>query len=88
MLTALSGHGVGRTIHEEPTVPKYSDRRLTAPLTEGLVVTLEPIITSGTDRTTVAADGWTTKTGDGYPSAHYEHTIVITKGSPVVLTAA
>ena len=88
VLTALSGHGVGRTIHEEPTIPNHFERRLTAPLTEGLVATLEPIITSGTDRTTIAADGWTTRTGDGHPSAHYEHTIVITKGSPIVLTAA
>jgi methionyl aminopeptidase len=88
VLTALSGHGVGRNIHEEPTIPNHFERRLTAPLTEGLVATLEPIITSGTDRTTIAADGWTTRTGDGHPSAHYEHTIVITKGSPIVLTAA
>jgi methionyl aminopeptidase len=88
ILSALSGHGIGRTIHEEPTIPNYYDRRLTAPLTEGLVVTLEPIITTGRDRTIVAADGWTTKTADGSPSAHCEHTIVITRGSPIVLTAA
>jgi methionyl aminopeptidase len=88
VLTALSGHGVGRSIHEDPTIPNYYDRRLDTPLTEGLVATLEPIITSGRDRTTIAADGWTTRTGDGSPSAHYEHTIVITRGSPIVLTAA
>jgi hypothetical protein len=52
------GHGVGRTIHEEPTIPNHFERRLTAPFTEGLVVTLEPVITSGTDRTTIAVDGW------------------------------
>ena len=88
VLTALSGHGVGRTIHEEPTIPNHFDRRLSAPLTDGLVVTLEPIISSGADRTTIAADGWTTKTSDGRPSAHYEHTIVIRHRSPIVLTAA
>jgi methionyl aminopeptidase len=88
VLTALHSHGVGRSIHEEPTIPNYFDRRLTSPLAEGLVVTLEPIITAGRDRTFIAADGWTTKTSDGSPSAHYEHTIVITRGSPIVLTAA
>jgi methionyl aminopeptidase len=88
VLTALSSHGVGRTIHEEPTIPNYYDRRLNAPLTEGLVVTLEPIITAGRDKTFVAADNWTIKTVDGSPSAHYEHTIAITRGSPIVLTAA
>jgi methionyl aminopeptidase len=87
VLSALSSHGVGRTIHEEPTIPNYYDPRLSASLTEGLVITLEPIITAGRDRTAVAADGWTTKTVDGSPSAHYEHTIVVTKGSPIVLTA-
>lgn len=88
VLSALSSHGVGRTIHEEPTIPNYYDRRLNTPLNEGLVITLEPIISAGRDRTFVAADGWTTKTGDSSPSAHYEHTIVVTRGSPIVLTAA
>lgn len=88
VLSALRSHGVGRTIHEEPTIPNYYDRRLDAPLTEGLVVTLEPIITAGRDATVDAGDGWTVKTADGSPSAHYEHTIVVTKGSPIVVTAA
>jgi methionyl aminopeptidase len=88
VLSALSSHGVGRTIHEEPTIPNYYDHRLKTPLTEGLVITLEPIITAGHDRTFVAADGWTTKTTDSSSSAHYEHTIVVTRGSPIVLTAA
>jgi methionyl aminopeptidase len=88
VLSALSSHGVGRTIHEEPTIPNYYDRRFKTPLTEGLVITLEPIITAGRDRTFVAADGRTTKTGDISPSAHYEHTIVVTRDSPIALTAA
>jgi methionyl aminopeptidase len=88
VLSALSSHGVGQTIHEEPIIPNYYDRRLKTPLKEGLVITLEPIITAGRDRTFVAADGWTTKTADSSPSAHYEHTIVVTRGSPIVLTAA
>ena len=88
VLRALSGHGVGRTIHDPPTIPNYFDRRLDSLLTEGLVITLEPIIASGSDQTVESTDGWTIKTADGNPAAHHEHTIVITKGSPIVLTAA
>ncbi|HJQ30419.1 MAG TPA: type I methionyl aminopeptidase [Rubrobacter sp.] len=86
VLPGLSGHGVGRTIHEPPTIPNHFDRRLDLPLTEGLVITIEPIIAAGSDR--ISQDGWTIRTADGRPAAHHEHTIVITKGSPIVLTAA
>ena len=88
VLPEFSGHGVGRTIHEGPTVPNYYDPRLKTTLREGLVVTIEPIISAGASRTVGAEDGWTMKTIDGSPAAHYEHTIVITRGSPIVLTAA
>ena len=88
VLHGLSGHGVGRTIHEPPTIPDYFDRRLDLPLTEGLVITIEPIIAAGSERTVESQDGWTVRTADGSPAAHHEHTIVITKGSPIVLTAA
>jgi methionyl aminopeptidase len=88
VLPEFSGHGVGRTIHEGPTVPNYYDPRLKTTLREGLVVTIEPIISAGASRTVGAEDGWTMKTIDGSPVAHYEHTIVITRGSPIVLTAA
>jgi methionyl aminopeptidase len=85
----LSGHGVGRTIHEYPTIPNYYDRGLKMPpLREGLVITIEPIISAGSNQTIGAEDGWTIKTADGSPAAHYEHTIVITRGSPMLLTAA
>ncbi len=88
VLPGLSGHGVGRTIHEPPTIPNYFDRRLNRPLTEGLVITIEPIIAAGSDRTVESRDGWTIRTADGSPVAHHEHTLVITRGSPIVLTAA
>jgi methionyl aminopeptidase len=88
VLAGLGGHGVGRSIHEPPTIPNQVDRRLDLPLTEGLVVTIEPIIASGSERTVEGRDGWTIRTADGSPAAHHEHTIVITKGSPIVLTAA
>ncbi|HEX6709161.1 MAG TPA: type I methionyl aminopeptidase [Rubrobacter sp.] len=88
VLRGLSGHGVGKTIHEPPTIPDYFDGRLELPLTDGLVITIEPIIAAGSDRTVESQDGWTVRTADGSPAAHHEHTIVITKGSPIVLTAA
>jgi methionyl aminopeptidase len=57
-------------------------------LTEGLVITIEPIVAASTGRALLARDGWTVKTADGSLSAHYEHTIVITKSAPVLVTAA
>jgi methionyl aminopeptidase len=84
----LGGHGIGRTIHEEPRVPNYADPEANQVLTEGLVITVEPIIAAGSGRSFVANDKWTIVTADHRPSAHYEHTLVITKGAPILLTAA
>jgi methionyl aminopeptidase len=84
----LGGHGIGRTIHEEPRVPNYADPEASQVLTEGLVITVEPIIAAGSGRSFVADDKWTIVTADHRPSAHYEHTLVITKGAPMLLTAA
>jgi methionyl aminopeptidase len=84
----LGGHGIGRTIHEEPRVPNYPDPEAHQILTEGLVITVEPIIAAGSGRAVVARDGWTVRTADRRTSAHYEHTLVITKGEPILLTAA
>jgi methionyl aminopeptidase len=83
----LGGHGIGRTIHEPPSVPNYPDFSAQDKLTEGLVITIEPIIAAGTGNVTLDQDGWTYRTADGSLSAHYEHTIVITRGEPVLLTA-
>jgi methionyl aminopeptidase len=83
----LGGHGIGRTIHEPPRVPNYADPQASQILHEGLVITVEPIIAAGSGRAVVAQDGWTVCTADRRPSAHYEHTIVITKGEPILLTA-
>jgi methionyl aminopeptidase len=84
----LGGHGIGRTIHEAPRVPNYPDPGAREILTEGLVITIEPIIAAGSGRSFLADDGWTVRTADRRPSAHYEHTLVITKGEPILLTAA
>lgn len=88
VIEELCGHGVGRTIHEEPCVPNYFDRRFRAKLSEGLVITIEPIIAAGDGRVRLQADHWTIRTGDGSLAAHHEHTLVITRGAPILLTAA
>jgi methionyl aminopeptidase len=83
---ALSGHGIGRKIHEEPTVFNVGLPGPSPTLTEGLVITIEPIIAAGDGE--VVEDGeWVVRTTDGSLSAHAEHTLVITDGAPLVLTA-
>ncbi len=82
----LCGHGVGRTIHESPTIPNYDDAAFREPLTEGLVITIEPIITAGWDSVRTGPDGWTVRTVDGARAAHFEHTIVVRWGEPLILT--
>lgn len=83
---ALTGHGIGRRIHEEPTVYSVAMPGPSPTLTEGLVITIEPIIAAGEGE--VVEDGeWVVRTADGSLSAHAEHTIVITDGAPLVLTA-
>ncbi len=84
----LGGHGIGRTIHEEPSVPNYYDPRLRGRLTEGLVITIEPIVAGRSGRVIEESDGWTIRTVDRSPVAHFEHTMVITRGRPILLTAA
>jgi methionyl aminopeptidase len=88
VIRELSGHGIGRTIHEAPSVPNFDDGTARQRLRSGLVITVEPIITAGSGIAEEAEDGWTVKTVDGELSAHYEHTIVITEAEPILLTAA
>jgi methionyl aminopeptidase len=87
VIRELGGHGIGRTIHEEPSVPNFPDPFRRAQLTEGMVLTIEPIIAAGTNRVTLDRDRWTLRTSDGSLAAHYEHTLVITRGRPILLTA-
>src|SRR5437868_9974632 len=84
----LGGHGIGRTIHEAPHVPNYPDPRANQIMKEGLVITVEPIISTGSGRVFTDKDGWTVRTGDRALSAHFEHTLVITAGIPLLLTAS
>jgi methionyl aminopeptidase len=87
VIRAFGGHGIGRTIHEEPSVPNYRDPTLLERLTPGLVIAVEPIIAMGKGLALTAEDGWTERTVDGSLSAHFEHTLVITHRAPVLLTA-
>jgi methionyl aminopeptidase len=88
VLRDLQGHGVGRAIHEPPEVPSWDAPWANERLTEGLVMTIEPIIGAGGREVVDGGDGWTIRTRDGARSAHAEHTIVVTSGQPLVLTAA
>lgn len=81
----LTGHGIGRRIHEPPDVPNVAWDG--PPLTPGLVITVEPIIAAGSGAIYMEDDGWTVRTEDGSPSAHAEHTIVVTEGAPILVTA-
>jgi methionyl aminopeptidase len=88
VVRGLDGHGIGRTIHEEPRVPNVYDPTVSRRLTRGLVIAVEPMVTAGSGRVVDDADGWTVRTADGAPAAHYEHTIVVMDGPPILLTAA
>ncbi len=88
VIHGLSGHGVGRTIHEEPSVPNEYNPWQRDVLTNGLVLTIEPMISAGSSQAVTGSDGWTIRTRDGSLSAHAEHTLVITEGEPMILTAA
>jgi methionyl aminopeptidase len=86
IVQGLAGHGVGRAIHEEPSVPNEYDSRARRRLTVGLVLAVEPMISAGSGTVFEAEDGWTIKTADRSMTAHYENTIVITRGQPLILT--
>jgi methionyl aminopeptidase len=88
VLRELFGHGVGRAIHEEPNVPNYYRSQDRMKLHEGLVIAVEPMVSTGRSRRVrTLRDGWTLSTTDGGLAAHFEHTVMITKGQPLILTA-
>ena len=80
------GHGIGREMHEDPEVPNYYSPRARQRLHAGMAIAVEPMINLGTYQVKVLADGWTVETADGLPSAHFENTILITEGDPVMTT--
>ena len=80
------GHGIGKTMHEDPQVPNYGTRGKGPRLKPGMVLAIEPMINAGGPEVKVLKDGWTAVTVDGSYSAHFEHTVAITKDGPLVLT--
>lgn len=80
------GHGVGRNMHESPQIPNFGKPNKGPRLQEGMVLAIEPMINAGTYNVKVLDNDWTVVTIDGKPSAHYEHTIAITDGEPLLLT--
>ena len=84
----LCGHGVGRRIHEPPQVPNHENRFSRDMLTDGLVIAIEPMLTEKPSHAIDTSDGWTIRTNNGALAVHEEHTVVITRGVPLTLTAA
>lgn len=80
------GHGIGRSLHEEPQVPNFGSPGLGVRLKAGMVLAIEPMINAGGSEVKVLQDGWTAVTKDGSLSAHFEHTVAITEDGPVILT--
>jgi methionyl aminopeptidase len=80
------GHGVGRKLHEEPQVPNYGRKGTGPRLKAGMVLAIEPMVNMGVGGVKILSDGWTVVTADGKPSAHFEHSVLITKGPPEILT--
>jgi methionyl aminopeptidase len=88
VIRELTGHGIGRRIHEPPSVPNWADPASRTVLTEGLVIALEPMLTTSPTRVVEENDGWTLRTYNRALAVHHEHTIVIRRGAPLVLTQA
>ena len=83
----FTGHGVGASMHEDPSVPNFGKPGRGARLQNGMVIAIEPMINAGTPDIEILKDGWTVVTADGALSAHFEHTVAITESGPVILTA-
>ena len=86
MVRELVGHGLGRKLHEQPEVPNYGKRGTGVKMEKGLVICIEPMINLGRRETIQMRDGWTVRTADGKPSAHFEYAVAVEKGRADVLT--
>jgi methionyl aminopeptidase len=82
----LVGHGIGRSLHEEPSVPNFGRRGSGRRLKDGLTVCIEPMVNAGTSEVTTDADGWTVRSADRSDSAHYEHMVAVRRGGTEILT--
>lgn len=82
----LVGHGLGKSLHEDPQVPNYGRRGRGKKIMNGLTIAIEPMINMGTDKVIQLEDNWTIVTADGMPSAHFEHDVAVVDGEPVILS--
>lgn len=80
------GHGIGKNLHEDPEIPNFGSPHQGPILEEGMVLAIEPMVNMGRSSTRILEDGWTVVTQDGKPSAHFEHSVAITKNGPEILT--
>jgi methionyl aminopeptidase len=80
------GHGVGRSMHEEPQIPNFVDRKMDQRLRPGMTLAIEPMVNTGLADVKILKDGWTVVTRDGSLSAHFEHTVLVTESEPEILT--
>ena len=83
----MTGHGIGKKLHEEPAVPNYGRRGVGALLKSGMCIAIEPMINMGSRNIVIESDGWTCRTKDRKPSAHFEHTVAIRKGKADILSS-
>ncbi|QQS34966.1 MAG: type I methionyl aminopeptidase [Ignavibacteriales bacterium] len=82
----LCGHGVGKYLHESPSIPNFGKRGTGSRLKNGMTLAIEPMVNAGKEKVKTDSDGWTVRTADAFPSAHFEHTILISGGKPEILT--
>jgi len=80
------GHGVGRSMHEEPQVPNFVEGKPSPKLRPGMTLAIEPMVNAGSPEVKILKDGWTVVTKDGQLSAHFEHTVLVTEGEPEIMT--
>ncbi len=81
------GHGIGRSLHEEPEIPNFVQKQNSPAIVEGMVIAIEPMVNIGTHRIHIMNDGWTVITADRKPSAHFEHSVAATASGPLVLSS-
>ncbi|NOY39753.1 MAG: type I methionyl aminopeptidase [Nitrospirae bacterium] len=86
VVKAFVGHGVGKSLHEEPQIPNFGPPGMGPVLKEGMTLAIEPMVNEGTYKVIILKDGWTAKTADGKLSAHFEHTVLVSKNHPRILT--
>lgn len=82
----LCGHGVGKYLHEDPSIPNFGKKGTGVKLKKGMTLAIEPMVNLGKNSVHTSEDGWTVLTADGLPSAHFEHTILVSNGKPEILT--